>query len=226
MSEETTKGSNKKIVLIGSVVVLVLALVAYGVSTLSSKSVKKSKAPKITLLTPAAPPPPPPPPPKFEKKPEPPKEQKEMKVDQPVEKKVEQQAAPELKMDGPAGSGPSAFAAGAITSEDLSKVGSGKGGVEMTGMFNPFSNYASALKGELQRFLNKNSALKRRRYKVDVHVWVDAAGLLKRFEVIGSSNDGDTDDAIRAALTALPGFSQAPPQNMPQPIRLRIVTSH
>ena len=226
MGEEAKKGSNKKVALIATVVVLVLALVAYGVSTLTSKSGQKNKAPKITLLTPAQPPPPPPPPPKFEKKPEPPKEQKEMKVDQPAEKKVEQQASPELKMDGPAGNGPSSFAAGNITSEDLSKVGSGKGGAEKTGMFNPFNNYASAAKGELQRFLGKNNALKRRRYSVDVHVWVDGAGLLKRFELIGSSNDSDTDEAIRAALAALPGFSQAPPQGMPQPIRLRIVTSN
>lgn len=207
-----------------------LALVAAIVAALlllggCEKSEQKKKAPKITLLTPAAPPPPPPPPPKYEKKPEPPKEQKEMKVEQPVERKVEQQAAPELKMDGPAGNGPSAFGAGAITSEDLSKIGNGKSsGAEKSGMFNPFNNYASALKGELQRYLGKNNALRRRRYSLDVHVWVDGAGQIKRYELVGSSNDGETDDAIRAAIAALPGFSQAPPASMPQPVRLRIVT--
>lgn len=204
---------------------LVAAIVAALLLAGCEKSEQKKKAPKITLLTPAAPPPPPPPPPKYEKKPDPPKEQKEMKVDQQVEKKVEQQAAPELKMDGPAGNGPSAFGAGAITSEDLSKVGSGKAGsAEKTGMFNPFNNYATALKGELQRYLGKNNALRRRRYSLDVHVWVDGAGQIKRYELIGSSNDGETDDAIRAAIAALPGFSQAPPASMPQPVRLRIVT--
>ena len=206
-------------------VALVAALTAGVLLAGCEKSEQKKKAPKITLLTPPAPPPPPPPPPKYEKKPEPPKEQKEMKVEQPVQRKVEQQAAPELKMDGPAGNGPSAFGAGAITSEDLSKVGTGKaGGVEKTGMFNPFNNYANAAKGELQRYLAKNNSLRRRRYSIDVHVWVDAAGQIKRFELIGSSNDSETDDAIRAAIAALPGFSQAPPASMPQPVRLRIVT--
>lgn len=188
------------------------------------KAEQKKKAPKITLLTPPAPPPPPPPP-KFEKKPEPPKQQKEMKVDQPVERKVEPQAAPELKMDGPAGNGPSAFGAGNITSEDLSKVGSGKaGGTEKLGMFNPFNSYASAIKGELQRYLGKNNALRRRRYSVDVYVWLDGSGKIKRYEVIGTSNDGDTDEALRSAIAALPGFSEPMPASMPQPVRLRIVT--
>lgn len=227
MSEQADKkGSGKKIALIGTIVVLALAMLAYGVSgLLGSKSGLKKKAPKITLLTPALPPPPPPPPPKYEKKPEPPKEQKEMKVDQPAEKKVDQQPSPELKMDGPAGDGPSSFAAGNITSEDLSKLGTGKAGGEKTGMFNPFTNYASMTKGELQRYLGKNNSLRRRHYSVEVQVWVDAAGLLKRFELIGSSKDSDTDEAIRTALAALPSFSQPPPASMPQPIRLRIVTS-
>ena len=186
------------------------------------KKDQQKKPPKISLLTPAVPPPPPPP--KVEKKPEPPKEQKEMKVDQPVAKKVEPQVAQELKMDGPAGNGPSGFAQGAITSEDLSKIGTGKtGGGEQSGMFNPFNNYARGLKGDLQRYLNKNNALRQRRYSIDVHVWVDPAGQVKRFELIGSSNDSDTDDAVRTAMTGFAGFSQGPPPGMPQPVRMRIV---
>lgn len=224
MSEQAEKkGGRKKMLFIGTVVVVALALLGYGVSTLGSKSVQKKKAPKITLLTPAVPPPPPPPP-KVEKKPEPPKEQKEIKINQPVEKKNEQPPSPELKMDGPAGNAPSAFASGNITSEDLSKIGSGSGGIEKTGMFNPFNNYASLLKGELQRYLSKNIALRRRRYSVEIHVWVDSSGALKRYELIGSSKDADTDEEIRTAMSAMSTFSQSPPANMPQPIRLRIIT--
>jgi TonB family protein len=208
--------------------VAVLALAAALVwSVIGKKSKAPPKPPKIALLAPDTPPPPPPPPPKFEKKPDPPKEQKEMKVEQPVQQKVEQAPSPELKMDGPAGDGPSAFAAGAITSEDLSKVGSGKGGPggpAAGGMFSPFNGYANLLKGELQRYLGKQAALKRRQYVVDVEVWVSADGKLQRFELLGSAGDGDIDAALRAAITALPAFSQAPPSNMPQPIRLRVRT--
>ena len=211
--------------LLGVLVIVVLALVAYGVRMLAGeKSGKVKVAPKITLLTP--PPPPPPPPPKFEKKIEPPKEQKEMKIDRPVDKAPTPPApSPELKMDGPTGDGPSAFGAGKITSDDLSKVGNGKGpAVEATGMFNPFNNYASLIKGELQRFLGKNTNLRKRRYRIEVRVWVGDGGLLKRSELVGSTGDTDTDEAIRVAMATLPAFSEAMPANMPQPIRLRVVT--
>ncbi|MDY7574729.1 hypothetical protein [Actimicrobium sp. CCI2.3] len=222
--------SHKKFILIGTLVVVALGGLGYAVYKMSTaKSGPKSKAPKITLLLPAQPPPPPPPPPKFEKKPEPPKEQKEIKMNQPVEKKSEPQQSPELKMDGPAGDGPSAFASGTITSEDLSKVGTGKTAVaEKTGMFNPFNNYGSLLKGELQRYLGKslakNDTLRRRQFAFEVHVWVDASGALKRYELVTGSKEADADEVVRSALLAMPNFSQAPPAGMPQPIRLRVTT--
>lgn len=190
---------------------------------LDGNSQKKIKAPKISLLTP--PPPPPPPPPKVEKKPpEPPKDQKEIKIDQPVAKVAAPVDAPALKMDGPAGDGPSNFASGNITSEDLSKIGTGTG-TGKGALSNPFGDYAVLLKGELQRYLSKNNSLRRRQYRIEVRVWVDPDGKLKRSELIGTSGDGDTDDEIRQALAALPSISALPPANMPQPIRLRIVTA-
>lgn len=217
-------GRSRKIAVIGTIIMLALALLGWGLWTvLSGKSKQPPKPPKITLVAPA--PPPPPPPPKFEKKPDPPKEQKEIKVDQPVPKDAPQ-PSPELKMEGPAGNGPSAFGAGKITSDDVSKVGTGgRVGGEKNGMFNPFNNYANLLKGELQRYLSKNNALRRRHYTVEVRAWVAGGGELERFELIGGTGDSDTDEAIRHAMSSLSGFSQAPPASMPQPIRLRIVTA-
>lgn len=201
---------------------VVLGLMAWGVSALmGGKSKPQKTPPKISLV---APPPPPPPPPKIEKKPEPPKEQKELKVEQPIPKPAPPQAAPELKMEGAAGDGPSAFGAGKVTSDDLSKLGKGTGSPEKTGMFNPFNNYANTLKGELQRYLRKNNELRRRRYAVEVHVWVSASGELQRFELLGGTGDADTDEAIQQAMKALSGFGSAPPAQMPQPIRLKIVS--
>ncbi len=200
---------------------LVLALIAFGIhSMLGKKSAGKPKQPKISLMAP--PPPPPPPPPKFEKKIEPPKETKEIKVDQPVQKVEQVAPTPELKMEGPAGDGPSAFSSGAITSEDLSKMGTDKG--VLGASFN-FNSYSIMLKSELQRYLSRNSSLRRQMYKVEVRVWLAPDGSLKKSELVSGTGDGDTDDAIKAALTNAPKFTQAPPENMPQPIRLSIVSS-
>lgn len=208
---------------------LALAAAAWYVLGLDKKKDGPKKAPKIALVAPP-PPPPPPPPPKFEKKPDPPKEQKEMKVEQPAPKPEPAPPTPELKMDGPAGNGPSAFGAGKITSDDLSKIGSGKpggtgtGAAERSGLFNPFTNFANLAKGELQRHLGRNAALKRKRYVIELHLWVAGSGAVSRYEVIGSTGDSETDDAIREALNAAPPFSQALPANMPQPLRLRVTT--
>jgi protein TonB len=222
VSEQLEKSERgRKIAVMGGVALVILALLAWGIfKLLNNKSDKPPKAPKITLM---APPPPPPPPPKFEKKPEP-KEQKEVKVEQAKPKEAPPQPSPDLKMDGPAGDGPSAFAAGKITNDDLSKVGTGGNG-NKGGMFNPFNNYANLLKGDLQRYLKKNNTLRQRRYTVEVHVWVTAGGELKKFEVVGSTGDSNTDDAIQQALSSLTKFDQPPPANMPQPIRLRVVTA-
>ena len=206
--------------------VVVLGLVLW--YSLSGKSEPAKKAPKITLMTPPAPPPPPPPPPKFEKKPEPPKEQKEVEVKQQVQKQESPPPSPELKMEGAAGSGPSAFASGAVTSEDLSKVGKGKGGegtvAAANSLMNPFTNYVNQASGEYQRYLRKVAALRKGRYNVELHVWVASGGLVERFEVKSSTGDKDSEEALRQAIASMQKLSQAPPPNMPQPIKLRIYT--
>jgi len=195
---------------------LIAALVMVLNNLLGSKSDRPKKPPQISLIPTT---PPPPPPPKEEKKP-PPKEQKEVKVAQQTEQK-QAPPDPQLKMEGVAGDGPSAFASGKVTSEDLSKLGGG--GKE--GVFNPFNNYAGLMKAELQRQLTRRSELRRRNYRIEIRVWVAADGAVKHSELLGTSGDAETDDSIRQALAVLPAFSEAPPPNMPQPIRLRIVAS-
>lgn len=210
------KASHRQTAILVVGIVLFLALAGGGLwALLGAMGKKPPRPPRITLLSP----PPPPPPPKIEKKPEPPREQKEIKVEKPAPKQDTPPPSPELKMEGPAGDGPSAFAAGKITNDDLSKLG--KGG-EAGGLFSPFNSYANLVKGELQRYLRKNEDLRKRRYSVEAHVWVNGGGKLKRFELVGSTGDSDTDEAIKQAMSSLPGFDEAPPPNMPQPIRLRI----
>jgi len=212
------KADRRNLVIMGVVIVVILALVGWGLSgMLGGKSSGQKKPPKISLIP--STPPPPPPPPKEEKRPEPPKEQKEVKMNE--EKKEQPPADPSLKMEGAAGDGPSMFAAGKVTSEDLSRVGAGTGG----GLVNPFNTYAMTIKGELQRQLAKRSELKRRQYKVEILLWVADDGRVKRYELLGTSKDDETDESIREVLAALPSFSEPPPAKMPLPIKLRIVAS-
>ncbi len=208
---------------------LLALLVAFyfGYKALSEgKSAGQKRAPKISLLP--TKPPPPPPPPKEEKKPEPPKEQKEVKAEQ----KDEAPPAPTLKMEGAAGDGPSPFGGGKVANEDLSRLDPKPPVVrdlpvpekaQGKGLLDPFNVYATSIKGELQRALARRADLKRRRYGIEINLWVGEDGRVARFEMVGSTNDDETDAAIRGAMAALPAFSESPPPKMPQPVRLRIV---
>jgi protein TonB len=187
----------------------VIGTVGAGIySLIHTKPGRSHRPPQISLL-PALPPPPPPP--KQEKKPEP-KEQKEIKEELPQK----QEAPPDnqAKMEGPVGNGPSPFAAGTITRDNV---------FGDSDLFGPFNSYAGLIKGELQRYLGKRADLRRTQYRIEVRVWVNADGRIKRSELLGSTGDADTDESLRQALAALPSFSQAPPSNMPQPIRLRVL---
>lgn len=199
--------------IIGGVLLVVaaIAVVIYLLQGLGkSGPVNQRQVTKITVL-PDTPPPPPPPPPK-----EQPKETKDIKQDQlkPVELPQEAQ---QLKMEGAAGEGASPFAAGTVSSDYIGgKVGDGSGG----GM--QFAFFSNALQRHIQDELARNRKLKLRDYRVTVKVWISADGTIRRAELADSTGNPDTDNAIRTALTELGPMRTAVPENLPQPIKLRI----
>jgi len=117
-ASSTSGRGRAKVILIGLVVALLCLALGWSVySAFAGKSSAARKPPKISLI-PTAPPPPPPPPPKEEKRPEPPKQQ-EIKTSAPPEQKpVAPTPTQDLKMEGAAGDGPSAFSAGRVTNEN------------------------------------------------------------------------------------------------------------
>lgn len=206
-----------KRILISLVALAVLGGIGYGIKSLMSGGAPQKKQVTTIKLIPDTPPPPPPPPPK-----EPPKEQpkpdapKEIKVEQP--KPAETPPAEQLKMEGPAGDGPSAFAAGAVSNDykggDVKTIGS-DGGAK-------FNWYAGLLKNKIQDALEKDSKLKESQYKLIVSVWLKPNGDIERLEWSGSEVEPAIEQSVKAALDNMPAMRDAPPEGMPQPIRLRI----
>jgi len=191
-------------------VVAAVAVVIYLLQGLGkSGPVNQRQVTKITVL-PDTPPPPPPPPPK-----EQPKETKEdIRQDQPRPVDVPQEAQ-QLKMEGAAGDGPSPFAAGAVANDYIGgKVGDGSG--------MQLAFFSNALQRHIQDELARNRKLKQSDYRVTVKVWINADGAIRRAELVGSTGNADTDRAIRTALTELGPMRTAVPENLPQPIKLRI----
>jgi protein TonB len=165
----------------------------------------KHQVAKIMVL-PDAPPPPPPPP--DEKKPPPPKEEKTIQQ-QPLVPK--QQAPPEpaqLKMEGTAGEGPSAFAAGDVKQDYIGgDIGNGS----------RYSAYGARL---AQRFQEELMRHKVRAENVRLLVWLAPDGSIQRYTI--EDADPQTERAVRTALADLTRADEAPLPDMPMPIGLSI----
>jgi protein TonB len=190
----------------------IIAIVTWGVMTLmGGKSGKPRKPPVVTLLPDK--PPPPPPPPKEEKKPEPPKENKDVKVEPPKEAPQPAQNEP-LKMEGAAGDGESAFGSGTVGREDAGGTIGATGAVQ--GM------YAGRLQRHLQEQLSRNRKLKESDYRVTVRVWLRRDGSVEKAELAQSTGSDTLDELLREALQQVAAMREAPPENMPQPIRIRV----
>ena len=202
------KGKWLRWLLIAGGVLLLLLLLVWGIRTLiGGKSDAPRKQPKISLL-PDRPPPPPPPP---KEKPEPPKpDQKQMK-EPPKEPQPQADNEP-LKMEGAAGDGPSAFAAGTVGKE---YTGGSIGGLQQR-------LYIDRLQRHLQEELNRNRKLRQTDYRVTLRVWLGKDGVVERAELAQSTGNVAVDDLLKQTLLQAAAMREAPPDNFPQPIRIRV----
>jgi protein TonB len=185
--------------LLGMIVVVVFV----GLS-LSHVAPPKKQVAKIMLLPDTPPPPPPPPPdkPKIEPK-------NEVKQQQPDKPKVETPPEPQqLKMEGPAGEGPSPFAAGEVKND---YIGGDIGNGQRFAVY--LDHVAQAIQEELTRHKLKVPNAK-------LFVWVSPGGEIQRYEIQGVS--GDTERQLRTAMAGLARFPEPPPQDMPMPVGLEI----
>jgi protein TonB len=192
-------------IIIAGVLVLVAGLLVWGGLNLTHEaSAPKHQMAKIMIL-PDAPPPPPPP---EEKKPPPKEEQKTMQqqVNQP---KPETPPAPaQLKMEGAAGEGPSAFAAGDVKNDYIGgDIGNGS----------RYAAYVARLEQRIQAQLTEH---KLHLSNMKLFVWLGPDGTVQRFKVEGADADSERD--LRQALAGFNRVDEAPLADMPMPIGLSI----
>ena len=175
---------------------------------------KKRAVQEISLLKPPPPPPKdqPPPPPKVE----------QQKIDVP---KPDQQ--PDKPADAPPPGPPALDRAGPAGGIDVG-MGQKSGGKDWipgstgTGGGSRFAWYGALIKERIQEAMAKDKRLQKADYRIMVHVWVSATGVVTRAELIDSTNDADMDSAIKVALRSVPALREGAPSDMPQPIKLRI----
>lgn len=164
--------------------------------------------------------PPPPPPPKEPPKEQPKEQPKEVKMEQPKPQEAPQPPAEQLKMEGAAGDGPSPFAAGTVNNDYKGgKIGGTKG-------MAAYAWYTDQIKTRIEEALAAQKELAKAQYRVIVHIWLTRDGRVERAELNGSSGDPATDKLIRKALAGMGAVVEALPDDMPQPVKLRITSKN
>lgn len=216
MTNEKNNRALKKVLIGAGFVGLAALFFLFVRSMLNSDSpVKKPVIQQISLLRP----PPPPPPKPEEKPPEPEIKKEEVKIDQP---QPEPETPQQAKDDTPAGKDLGVDADGGAGADGFGLIGK-KGGRDLFGGGGgKFSGYTGLLKQRIQEALAKDKRLRNGDYKAIVKVWLKHDGSLDHFELTGSSGNPETDAAIKVALTAMPPLRDMPPDDMPQPVKLRI----
>lgn len=173
-------------------------------------------------------PPPPPPPPKEEKKPEPPKDEpKQVMREEQLKPAEPPKPAEALKMEGAAGDGPSAFAAGSVARDYAggtpgTGAASGPAGTAADRAQERFyaNNARQLLQGEIERHLKADAE----QLTATFAIWLDKDGAIQRFELSPSGNDSN-DGALRAALDETRRQLRLPPPPalaLSQPMRFRL----
>ena len=169
--------------------------------------------------------PPPPPPPKEEKRPEPPKlEPKPTVREEQLKPDVPKPANEPIKMEGTAGDGPSAFAAGSVNKDY-------QGGVPLTGASSPNGSvadrtqerfYANSarqlLHDEIERHLKSESG----EIVATFSLWIEPDGRIRKIDLAPGNNvAADTD--VRSALDETSRKLRLPqPGAIQQPLRFRM----
>ncbi len=197
-------------------VVLVLGLIVSVVMSFLGKSGKARKAPvqQIAILRP----PPPPPPPKQEEKP-PELKKEEVKIPPPPQEQAPKDAdakAPgkDLGLDAEGGAGGDGF--GLVGKKGGRDLIGGDGGARSR-----FAFYTNMLQQQIQEELSRDKRLRGGGYRAVVRIWLGGDGRVQKVDLSGSTGDADLDGNIRNALAGIT-LTQPPPQDMPQPVRLRI----
>lgn len=212
-------------VAVGVLLILLVALGVYLARDLFDKPAQTKK--QVQQITVVQPPPPPPPPPPQEKPPEP--EVKEEKIEEPEpEPEKEPEPAPEqadeppadqLGVDAEGGAGSDAFGLAARKGGRSLLGGTAGSVIHWYG-----GQVKQTLVDELHALLEETPARKAG-YSATLDIWIGPDGRLSRAELSGSSGKPEVDQAIRAALPKLRlALQKPPPENMPQPVRIRVVS--
>jgi protein TonB len=223
LSQSRAKVWSRRVATALALVGLVVGLTVLARTFVSKPDAPRRQVAKITILPDT---PPPPPPPREEPKKEPPKEQLRPQPEVPKPQQAPPEAPQPLKMEGPAGDGPSAFQAGPVTQDyqggpPVLAGASAPGGAMASDRAQErfYANSArQMLRDEIERHLRQEAG----ELTATFALWVEPDGRIRRYEVTPSgvnANDVEMNLALDGAARAL---RLPPPGTLAQPMRFRL----
>ena len=164
---------------------------------------------------------PPPPPPEIDEPPPPPEVEEEVELPEP-------EPLPELADmpdEAPPGEQLGLDADGVAGADGFGLVAN-KGGRSLIGGGGGSSHrfYAQQVQNQLSNLLSETDEVRKQKYSVDVKLWLDDEGDIRNVILNGSTGDTELDRLLTETLRSASTSAGEPPQDMPQPIRLRIVS--
>ena len=209
---------------------VLLALGYFLVTTfMGAKKPGKPSQKQITMVKLQTPPPPPPKPPE-PPPPPPPKEQ--IKLEQPKPNEAPKpdnepaQAAPKLGVDADAngpgdGFGLAANKGGRDIADSIIGTGKGTGSTDVVARAQ-YTFYRDVMVRHVSEALGRVAELRDRDGTIPLLVWLDRSGRIERIEIQSTNMSAEQSALVKSTLLASAPVRQAPPENMPQPLRLKV----
>ena len=159
---------------------------------------------------------PPPPPPPEEEPPPPPEIEEEVDMPEP-----EQMPEPIESNEPPPG--PLGLDADGTAGADGFGLLARRGGRDLLASAGDrYGWYAGILQRDIVDYLTGDDQLRSSDYDVNVRLWLAHDGSVEQIEVVRGSGDVRLDERLRTALETMNRVAEAPPDDLPQPILLRI----
>lgn len=188
----------------------------------NAKPPEKTRVQKISLVKP--------PPPKPEEKPPEPEKLEEIKESRQEEVQMEAPPTPDqpqdqgpppgeqLGLDAEGGAGGDAFGLAARKGgRDITTLGSGGGPGDREGW------YGRLISRHFEEYLRRSKRLQGTNYQVIAQVWFDG-GAVSQVRLARGSGNPETDAAIREEIMALPPLREVLPEDLGQPVRVRVAS--
>lgn len=192
--------------LLGAVLLLLLAGGVYGImhTVLSPPPPRmKQMVQQISLL-------PPPPPPPVEQAP--PEVKEEVSIADPTPAPQDAPPPGNLGLDADASGGSDGF-----------QLQARKGGRSLLDSGNPFDWFSNRIHDTVYKALSANKTIRAANYNVNLKLWLNDDGSVKRVELVDSTGNTTVDRSIKLAVTEVGSIGHELPPDLPQPVRLKIV---